>query len=326
MIAKTKRLRIEALKREDWKLFLQLDENPLVMRYIHQGNTRDADEVKAYVHCALEVESLTGLGGYFTIWEDITDQFVGWICLRPESKEGLRYEIGYRLLPRYWGKGIATEASLAMVKKGFLEWEVAQIFARAFADNRGSIRIMEKIGLHFESLGENRELQYGIEREEWILKENPLVSQGVRISAKAIIERDGKLLVTENRDHLQGPYYLLPGGGQEKKETLADTLKRECMEELGVRIQVGDFALIREYIGANHEFAAWDEDFHQVEIMFYCRLIDEPKREGYVDGDLRQIGFAWISIEELQTVRIYPKALVNWLSGNRHNQYLGDLN
>jgi RimJ/RimL family protein N-acetyltransferase/8-oxo-dGTP pyrophosphatase MutT (NUDIX family) len=326
MIAKTKRLRIQALKEDDWKDFLRLDENPQVMRYIHQGNTRDADEVKAYVHCALEVETLTGVGGYFTIWEDRTNQFVGWICLRPESKEGLRYEIGYRLLPMYWGKGIATEASLAMVKKGFLEWEVPEIFARAFADNRGSIRIMEKIGLHFESLGENRELQYVIEREEWILKENPLVSQGVRISAKAIIERDGKLLVTENGDHLEGSYYLLPGGGQDKKETIEETLKRECMEELGVRIQVCEFAVMREYIGANHEFAAWDEEFHQVELMFYCRLIDEPKKGNHIDGDLRQIGFAWIPMEELEFVRIYPKALVNWLKGSRLEQYLGDIN
>lgn len=326
MIAKTKRLRIEALKEEDWKELFQLDSKPEVMRFIHQGRTREVDEVKAYVSRALEYETLTGLGGYFTLWEESTDKFVGWVCLRPETEAGLRYEVGYRLLPEYWGQGIATEASLAMVKKGFLEWKVPEIFARAFAENRGSIRIMEKIGLRYDSLSADRELRYAIDRATWILEGNALTSLGVRISAKAIIERDGNLLVTENGDHLEGPYYLLPGGGQEKKETIEETLKRECMEELGVRIHVGDFAVIREYIGANHEFAAWDQEFHQVELMFYCQLIDEPRKEELVDGDLRQIGFAWIPVEDLERVRIYPKALANWLNGTRENQYLGDTN
>ncbi len=326
MIARTKRLRIQALEEENWKEFLRLDGNSQVMRYIHQGATRDAEEVKEYVRRALEIGTLTGIGGYFTVWEEATDNFIGWICLRPESGKGLRYEVGYRLLPEFWGQGIATEAAFAMVKKGFLEWEIPEIFAKAYAENRGSIRIMEKIGLRYDSLGKNRELRYAVDRATWILEGNALTSLGVRISAKAIIERDGKLLVTENGDHLEGAYYLLPGGGQEKKESIEETLKRECMEELGVRIQAGEFAVIREYIGANHEFAAWDEEFHQVELMFYCRLIDEPKKEALVDGDLRQIGFAWIPIEELEQVRIYPKALASWLNGTRKNQYLGDVN
>jgi len=180
--------------------------------------------------------------------------------------------------------------------------------------------------LRFEAILEGRELRYGIDRGTWILEGNTLTSLGVRVSAKAIIERDGEILLTKNGDHLEGPYYLLPGGGQEKKETIVETLRRECMEELGVRIAVGEFAVIREYIGENHEFAAWDHEFHQVEIMFACNLLDEPVEQESVEGDLRQIGFEWIPVDQLDGVRLYPKALAKWLNGNRKQQYLGDVN
>lgn len=326
MIAKTKRLSIRKLKEEDWTNLLRLDGDSQVMRYIHDGETRDEKEVMAYVKRALEYGRLTGIGGYFTLWETESNQFVGWVCLRPETKEGLRYELGYRLLPSYWGKGLATEAALALVKKGFLEWDIPGIFAYAFAENRGSVRIMEKLGLRFEAIRLGRELRYGIDRESWIAEGNSLISLGVRVSVKAIIERDGMILLTKNCDQLEGPYYLLPGGGQEKKETLEETLKRECMEELGSLVEVGRFAVIREYIGANHEFAAWDEEFHQVEIMFESHLLEEPKRERHVEGDLRQVGFEWIPIEKLSEVRLYPKVLAAWLNGDRKTQYLGDVN
>ncbi len=326
MIVKTKRLRIEALKEENWKELLLLDENPQVMRFIHQGGTRDATEVKTYVSRALEYETLTGVGGYFTIWEEATDKFIGWVCLRPETESGLRYELGYRLLPEYWGKGIASEAALAMMRKGFLEWKVPEIFAIAYVENRGSVRVMEKVGLRFDAIQSDREIRFQIDRKAWLLDGNSLTSLGIRNSAKAVIVREGKLLLTVNTDHLEGSYYLLPGGGQEKKETLEEAVKRECEEELGVEIEVVRFAAIREYIGAHHEFAKWDEEFHQVEIMFECRLLEEPKVSYQPQGDLRQTGFAWIPIEDLELVRIYPKALASWLNGTRKKQYLGDVN
>lgn len=326
MIAESKRLRIEPLHEENWNELLSLDSDEKVMRYIHNGATRNEAEVKAYVSRALEFAEMTGIGGYFTLWEKEEERFVGWVCLRPENEKGLSYELGYRLLPEFWGTGYATEAALAMMKKGFLEWEVPEIFAIAYGKNRGSVRIMEKVGLRFETIINGNELRYGIDRGTWIMEGNSLTSLGVRVSVKAIIEQDGKILLTKNGDQLEGPYYLLPGGGQEKKETIAEALRRECMEELGVRVEVGSFAVIREYIGENHEFAAWDQEFHQVEIMFACELLEEPVTSNILEGDVRQIGFEWIPLENLFEIRLYPKALAAWLNGNRTLQYLGDVN
>src|SRR5262245_56058956 len=49
----------------------------------------------------------------------------------------------------------------------------------------------------------------------------------IRVSAKAVIVRDDKLLVIAHRD-ADGEYFLLPGGGQERFESLHDALRREC--------------------------------------------------------------------------------------------------
>jgi len=62
------------------------------------------------------------------------------------------------------------------------------------------------------------------------------------------------VLVTRNMDR-SGPFFLLPGGGQEHGETLPKALRREFMEEVGVPIEVNELVLVRDYIARNHEFA-----------------------------------------------------------------------
>src|SRR5215216_3959860 len=61
----------------------------------------------------------------------------------------------------------------------------------------------------------------------------------VRVSVKAIVTKDGRLLVTRNRD-VEGDFFLLPGGGQESGETLTEALRRECLEEVGADVDVHD--------------------------------------------------------------------------------------
>ena len=59
-------------------------------------------------------------------------------------------ELGYRLQRKVWGKGYATEGSKALIRKGFLEWEIQQVASSALLANKASIRVMEKVGLKFE--------------------------------------------------------------------------------------------------------------------------------------------------------------------------------
>jgi len=131
----------------------------------------------------------------------------------------------------------------------------------------------------------------------------------LRNSAKALIIRNGQVLCTRNRD-LLGDFFLLPGGGQNHGETLKDAVMRECHEEVGARIEVGNLYFVREYISANHELAEYDDSIHQIEFMFLCQLLEEPGSSGTPSHDAMQTGIEWLPIAHLERYRFYPASLI----------------
>ncbi len=152
----------------------------------------------------------------------------------------------------------------------------------------------------------------------------------IRNSAKAVIVQGNKLLVIKKEDK-EGFYYILPGGGQEYGENLLQALKRECIEEIGEDIEIGDMIFLREYIGKNHEHSEFDFNVHQTEYMFLCRLIDgNEKIENGTIPDDGQIGVEWLPLSNLLEHRLYPQKIrthfINYFNGEKHPIYLGDIN
>jgi 8-oxo-dGTP diphosphatase len=148
-----------------------------------------------------------------------------------------------------------------------------------------------------------------------------------RISVKALIIDGARILLAKHRDDA-GIYYILPGGGQEFGESAAVALARECREEIGVDVDVGELLGTRDYIARNHEFAARDKA-HQVELMFRCTLSpNSPPPSLGAAPDPRQIGVEWIELAELSRVRLYPRRLAEVLvaRGVHAFGYLGDVN
>lgn len=147
----------------------------------------------------------------------------------------------------------------------------------------------------------------------------------IRNSAKAVIVRDGRVLLTKNED-AQGYFYLFPGGGQEKGEELKDAVVRECIEEIGVEVAVRDLLFVREYIGKNHQFAEWDHHIHQVEFYFACSVDDNAQFANGTNPDDHQVGVEWVWIADLGDIRVYPHALVEKLQSGMYGPcYIGDI-
>ena len=85
-----------------------------------------------------------------------------------------------------------------------------------------------------------------------------------RISSRAIIIENNKLLTffrRKNKDGKIKEYYSLPGGGQEKGETLEENVIRELKEEFNVDIKIID------YLGKK-------ESDNYIEHFFYCTIIN----------------------------------------------------
>lgn len=151
----------------------------------------------------------------------------------------------------------------------------------------------------------------------------------IRVAARAVIVRDGKLLVVILRDE-SGPFYILPGGGQNHGETLSDAVRRECAEELGIQVRPKKMLYLREYIGRNHAFKARHRAFHQVEVVFECEIENEENIGHGSEEDKRQVGFAWLPLPELRNSRFFPSVFKTFLTENNTLEipygYLGDIN
>jgi mutator protein MutT len=91
----------------------------------------------------------------------------------------------------------------------------------------------------------------------------------VIVVAAAVVERDGRYLVTERGAgaHLAG-LWEFPGGKCERGESIAACLAREIREELDVEIQV-----LEELLRTTHEYSDRRIELHFVR----CRLLGEPK-------------------------------------------------
>lgn len=87
--------------------------------------------------------------------------FGRWACVYKANGElvgfaGLKYladlnevDIGYRLLPAYWGIGLATEASRAVLDFGFGRLHLDQIVGLVDPHNVASVRVLQKLGMNF---------------------------------------------------------------------------------------------------------------------------------------------------------------------------------
>ena len=84
-----------------------------------------------------------------------------WACVHKEDGtvigfSGLKFldelkevDIGFRLLPAYWGAGLATEAGRAVLDFGFRQLRLASIIGLVDPENVASVRVLEKLGLKF---------------------------------------------------------------------------------------------------------------------------------------------------------------------------------
>ena len=100
---------------------------------------------------------------------EVDGEAVGAVGFVPGTDvERFSAEIGYWLGQPYWGRGIVTEALVLVTAYTFDELNLLRLFALPFADNAGSIRVLEKAGYVREGILRASCVKYGQPRDQVI--------------------------------------------------------------------------------------------------------------------------------------------------------------
>ena len=82
---------------------------------------------------------------------DVGGEVAGGIGFTPQYDVARRSaEIGYWLGEQFWGRGIATEALVAVTEYAFATFDLCRLYAHVFDWNGASARVLEKAGYVFE--------------------------------------------------------------------------------------------------------------------------------------------------------------------------------
>jgi len=88
----------------------------------------------------------------WTVWLKDDHTFMGETGMSLSNDRFKRGEIHYHIAPELWGQGYATEIAQRLIKFGFEDLNLHRIEAGVATNNIGSIRVLEKSGMHREGL------------------------------------------------------------------------------------------------------------------------------------------------------------------------------
>jgi RimJ/RimL family protein N-acetyltransferase len=147
---RTPRLELHPMVLTDLDWYEQFAADADVMRYIALEGPLTHEQAVArlarYVRCWDE----NGLGMFGVRLRD-DEMPVGWAGLQPLDGTP-EIEVGYAFGRGAWGRGYATEVATAVVRWGFEERALDRIVAVASAENSGSRRVMDKLGMRYEGV------------------------------------------------------------------------------------------------------------------------------------------------------------------------------
>ena len=140
-ILETDHILLREFVESDVDAFFALGTDPRITRFTHDpgGGFTSVDQAREILR-AHPFEDYRRHG---------FDEVIGFVGLKrlPDMDE---VDLGYRLLPDYWGQGLATEAARAALDYGLSQLGLERIVAFVDPENLGSKRVLEKLGMRCE--------------------------------------------------------------------------------------------------------------------------------------------------------------------------------
>lgn len=150
IFAETERLILREILPSDIEGLFELDSDPAVHRYLGNKPVTDKAQIVDIINFIRQQYHDHGIGRWAIIDKKSND-FIGWTGLKFVTdlinNHKNYYDLGYRLMRKYWGQGIATETAIASLDYAFNTQKVEEVYAAASCQNIGSNKILQKVGL-----------------------------------------------------------------------------------------------------------------------------------------------------------------------------------
>ena len=146
----TERLRIEPFRPDDAKEAHRLFRHRKLWKYNDAPRPRTKRGSRNRLALYISTQQEHGLSAW-GVREKSSGKLIGDCGLIPSDWRGPGTEIVFRIAPRRWGEGFATEAARAVLEIGMGEAGLEKIGARIHAENLATRHIVEKLGMRQET-------------------------------------------------------------------------------------------------------------------------------------------------------------------------------
>ncbi|GAA4327130.1 GNAT family N-acetyltransferase [Christiangramia aestuarii] len=155
----TLRLSLEKIKSEDQELIFRGLSHPEVIKY-YGVSYSSFQETKEQMEWYTNLEK-SNSGMWWAIWLKDSKEFCGAIGYNGLMEEHKKAELGFWLLPEFWGKGIVQEAGQKVIQYFFRDLELHRIEAYVEAGNINSSKALKRLGFEHEGCLRDSEFKNG---------------------------------------------------------------------------------------------------------------------------------------------------------------------
>ena len=149
-ILETERLTLRQFSAEDAAFILELVNEPSFIQNIGDRGVRTLSDAVRYIEAGpVTSYARNGFGLYLVTLKESGESIGMCGLIKRDALDDV--DIGYAFLPRFWSKGYAVEAALAVKEQG-RNLGLTRLVAITDPANAGSIRVLEKIGFTFEKM------------------------------------------------------------------------------------------------------------------------------------------------------------------------------
>lgn len=145
----TQRLILREFQQKDLHQLATILANPQVMKFSPTGILSTC-QTQAKIDSFINSYEVFGFGKWAIIFKQ-SNQLIGYCGIAIEKIDNVNQrEIGYRIDPNFWGKGLGTEAASATIQYGFEQLRFPYILGMVERANTASVRVLEKLGMKYE--------------------------------------------------------------------------------------------------------------------------------------------------------------------------------